>query len=81
MDRNDVAPTEDLHAGTTYAGKAVQFTHVGAYEKISATTQSAYAWLALQGYKPKDRLIEEYVSDPGNTPVEQLQTRLVIPVE
>jgi len=26
-------------------------------------------------------LIEEYISDPGNTPVEQLQTRLVIPVE
>jgi effector-binding domain-containing protein len=81
VDRNDVAPTEDVRSGTTYAGKAVQFTHVGAYDKIGDTTQKAYAWLAVQGYKPKDRLIEEYVSDPGNTPEEQLQTRLVIPVE
>ncbi len=81
VDHNDVAPTEDLHAGTTYAGKAVQFTHVGSYDNIGDTTKKAYAWLAVQGYKPKDRLIEEYVSDPGNTPVEQLQTRLVVPVE
>jgi effector-binding domain-containing protein len=81
VDRNDVAPTGDIKAGTTYAGKAVQFTHVGPYDKIGDTTQKAYAWLAVQGYKPKDRLIEEYISDPGNTPAEQLQTRLVIPVE
>jgi effector-binding domain-containing protein len=81
VDRNDVAPSDDVKAGTTYAGKAVQFMHVGAYAKIGDTTQKAYAWLAVQGYKPKDRLIEEYISDPGNTPVEQLQTRLVIPVE
>ena len=81
VDRNDVAPTDDVRAGTTYAGKAVQFMHVGAYDKIGDTTQKAYAWLAVQGYKPTDRLIEEYVSDPGNTPVEQLQTRLVIPVQ
>jgi effector-binding domain-containing protein len=81
VDRNDVAATEDVRSGTTYAGKAVQFTHVGAYDKIGDTTQKAYAWLAVQGYKPKDRLIEEYVSDPASTPVEQLQTRLVIPVE
>jgi effector-binding domain-containing protein len=81
VDRNDVASTEDVHAGATYAGKAVQFMHVGSYDTIGDTTQKAYAWLAVQGYKPKDRLIEEYVSDPANTPVDQLQTRLVIPVE
>ena len=81
VDHNDVASTEDVRAGATYAGNAVQFTHVGSYEKIGDTTQKAYAWLAVQGYKPRDRLIEEYISDPGNTPVEQLQTRLVIPVE
>lgn len=81
VDRNDVAPTGDIKSGDTYAGKAVQFKHVGAYDKIGDTTQKAYAWIAVQGYKPQDRLIEEYISDPGNTPVEQLQTRLVIPVQ
>jgi effector-binding domain-containing protein len=81
VDRNDVVPTGDIQSGETHAGKAVQFMHVGPYDKIGDTTQKAYAWLAVQGYKPTDRMIEEYVSDPGNTPPEQLQTRLVIPVQ
>lgn len=78
---NDVAPTGDIKAGTTYAGKAIQFTHVGGYDKITDTIMKAYAWLAVQGLKPKDRMIEEYVSDPGSTPVEQLKTLIKIPVE
>lgn len=78
---NDVAPGGDVKAGTTYAGKAVQFVHVGPYEKLGDTITKAYAWLAVQGLKPKDRLIEEYVSDPGNTPPEQLKTLVKIPVE
>lgn len=81
VDRNDAVPDGDIKAGETYAGKALQFMHVGPYDKIGDTKQKAYAWLAVQGYKPKDRLIEEYISDPGNTPPEQLQTRLVIPVQ
>lgn len=82
VDRNDAVPADaDVKSGTTYAGKAVQFMHVGPYEKIGDTTMKAYAWLAAQGYKPTDRLIEEYVSDPGNTPADQLKTRLKIPVQ
>ena len=78
---NDATPSGDVKAGTTYAGKAVQFTHVGPYEKLGDTITKAYAWLAVQGLKPKDRLIEEYVSDPGNTPTELLKTLIKIPVE
>jgi effector-binding domain-containing protein/uncharacterized protein YndB with AHSA1/START domain len=78
---NDAPGTDEVKAGTTYAGRAVQFVHVGPYDKLGDTIMKAHAWLAVQGYKPKDRLIEEYLSDPGNTPPEQLQTRLTIPVE
>jgi len=78
---NDVAPSGEVKAGATYAGKAVQFVHVGPYEKLGDTIIKAYAWLAVQGLKPKERLIEEYVSDPGNTPAEQLKTLIKIPVE
>lgn len=81
VDRNDAATREDIQAGMTYAGKAAQFTHVGPYDRIGDTIVKAYAWLAVQGYKPKDRLIEDYLSDPGKTAPEQLQTRLTIPVE
>ena len=79
--RNDIATREDIQAGSTYAGPAVQFVHVGPYDKIGDTIMKAYAWLAVQGYKPKDRLIEDYISDPGTTPADQLQTRLTLPVE
>jgi effector-binding domain-containing protein len=67
--------------GGRRAGRAAQFTHVGPYDKIGDTTTKAFAWLAVQGYKAKDRLIEDYISDPGNTPPEQLQARLTVPIE
>lgn len=81
VERNDAATREDIQAGSTYAGNAVQFVHVGPYDRIGDTLTKAYAWLAVQGYKPKDRLIEDYISDPGSTPADQLQTRLTLPVE
>ena len=81
VDRNDAAPTGDIKSGTTYAGKAVAFTHVGPYDKLQNTTTKAYAWLTVQGYKPIDRLIEEYITDPGTTPPDQLKTLLKIPVQ
>ena len=81
VDRNDAPALGDIKSGETYAGKAVQFLHTGPYDTVGDSVQKAYAWLAVQAYKPKDRLIEEYISDPGNTPADQLKTRLVIPVE
>lgn len=81
VDRNDAATRDDIQSGATYGGNAVQFMHVGPYDKLSDTITKAHAWLSVQGYKAKGRLIEEYVSDPGNTPVEKLQTRVTIPVE
>jgi effector-binding domain-containing protein/carbon monoxide dehydrogenase subunit G len=81
VDRNNAATRDDIQAGATYAGNAVQFMHVGPYDKIGDTITGAYAWLSVQGYKAKGRLIEDYISDPGKTPAEQLQTKLTIPVE
>lgn len=81
VDRNDAATREDIQSGATYGGNAVQFMHVGPYDRIGDTVARAYAWLSVQGYKAKGRLIEEYISDPGKTPPDQLQTKLTIPVE
>ena len=81
VDRNDVAPTGDIQSGTTYAGKAVQFMHVGPYEKLPETTKKVFAWLALQAYKPAGGVIEEYVNDPTTVPPEQIKTQLTIPVQ
>jgi effector-binding domain-containing protein len=55
--------------------------HVGPYEKLPETTKKAFAWLALQMYKPAGGVIEEYVNDPTTVPPEQIKTQLTIPVE
>jgi effector-binding domain-containing protein len=81
VDRNNAATRDDIQAGATYGGTAVQFLHVGPYDKLSDTITKAEAWLSVQGYKAKGRLMEEYISDPGKTPSEQLQTKVTIPVE
>jgi hypothetical protein len=79
---NAGAPTRaDVRAGTTYAGPALQFMHVGPHDRLGTTIDKAFAWAAVHGYKPKDRLMEEYLSDPGATPPDQMQTRVTIPVE
>jgi len=81
VDRNNAATREDIQAGATDSGAAAQFVHVGAHTKIGETVDKAYAWITVQGYKPRGRLVEEYISDPGKVPEEQLQTRLTIPVQ
>lgn len=81
VERADAANRDDVQSGATYAGPALQFMHVGPYDKLGDTIAKAYAWAAVQGYKPKGRLIEDYISDPGSVPPAQLQTRVTIPVE
>jgi effector-binding domain-containing protein len=81
VDHNDVTPTGDIQSGTTYGGKAVQFIHLGPYEKLPDATKKAFGWLALQAYKPAGGLIAEYVNDPTTVPPEQIKTVLTIPVQ
>ena len=81
VDRNDVAAAGNIQSGTTYAGKAVQFMHVGPYEQLPDATKKAFGWLTLQAYKPAGGPIEEYVNDPTTVPPEQIQTRITIPVQ
>ena len=81
VDRNNAATRDDIQSGATYGGTAVQFIHVGPYDKLSDTITKAEAWLSVQGYKVTGRLMEEYISDPGNTPPEKLQTKVTIPVQ
>jgi len=81
VDRNNAATREDIQAGATDGGSAAQFVHLGPYARIGETVNKAYAWIAVYGYKPRGRLIEEYINDPGKVPESELQTRLTIPVQ
>jgi effector-binding domain-containing protein len=72
---------EVVKAGMTSAGKAVQWTHTGPYSQLGEPIGKLYAWIAVQGMKPRDRLMAEYINDPGQVQPEQLQTQLTIPVQ
>lgn len=81
VDRIDGAADEQVKSGTKYAGKAVQFYSVGSYDKLPDSIARAYAWLAVNGYQPADRLIEQYIDDPASMSVEQVRTLIQIPVK
>jgi effector-binding domain-containing protein len=71
------ATTAEVLAG----GVLACATHVGPYEQLSLTAHGLLAWCGERGHLPTDRLREVYVSDPRETPPEQLVTRLMIRLE
>lgn len=72
---------EVVKAGVTSSGKAVQWIHTGPYTQLGESIGKLYAWIAVQGLKPRERLMAEYLNDPAQTAPELLQTQLSIPVE
>lgn len=81
VERNDAAAAGRLKAATTYAGKVVDFKHIGSYDKLVDTHAKATAWLAVYGKKETGHRIELYVTDPATTAPEALETTLRVPVE
>lgn len=81
VDRNDVAPTGRIIATQTFGGQALQFAHVGSYDDLAKTHEKAHAYLDVFKLVEVGNRYEIYVSDPSNTPVEQLQTQILVPFE
>ncbi|MEO8669930.1 MAG: SRPBCC family protein [Tahibacter sp.] len=81
VDQNDVPVDTAVKAGTTPSGKVLRVIHTGSYQSITGTVEKAYAWIAVHGLTPRDRMMEEYITDPATTPVDQLQTLIRIPVK
>lgn len=79
--RNDVAPTGRISATQTFGGKALRFEHIGSYDDLAKTHALAEAYLAVHKLTEVGSRYEIYVSDPANTPVEQLQTQILVPFE
>jgi DNA-binding transcriptional MerR regulator len=69
--------TPDVLAGGSFASA----THVGPYQQITVTAHGLLAWCGERGHTPTGPLREVYVSDPTQTPPEQLVTHLRIRLE
>lgn len=55
--------------------------HTGPYDQINLTAHGLLTWCFEHGHTPAGHLREVYLSNPYETPPEQLQTRLMIRLE
>lgn len=69
--------SRDILSGGLFA----MATHVGPYDQISLTAHALLAWIGERGDAPRGELREVYISDPGQTPPDQLVTHLMIKIE
>jgi effector-binding domain-containing protein len=76
----EIDPDSPVQIGQSPAGKTVRGVSIGSYSQLSANWDKVRAWVAAHGYEEAGPLWEQYVSDPGDTPEEELITNLYFPV-
>jgi effector-binding domain-containing protein/uncharacterized protein YndB with AHSA1/START domain len=81
VDRNDVELSGAVQAGESPGGKAIRYVHLGPYDGLSGFREAVMADVKARGLSQRAPAIEQYVSDPGDTPPESLVTHLIVPVE
>lgn len=77
----EIDPASPVQIRQRPGGRAVKGVNVGSYEDIAAAWDRVRAWVAAHGFEEAGPQWEEYVSDPGETPEEELITHLYRPVE
>jgi effector-binding domain-containing protein len=67
---------------TLPGGKVVTAIHVGPYDKIEKTYSQMQQWMSEKGFRPKNMMWENYLSDPQTVKdPEQYVTELFWPIE
>jgi effector-binding domain-containing protein len=74
-------PDSPVRMGETYGGRVVRAVHVGPYTSLAATYEKAQAFATAHGLEHNGRSWEVFVSDPGNTPEDELVTEIYYPVK
>jgi effector-binding domain-containing protein/uncharacterized protein YndB with AHSA1/START domain len=69
-----------VRVGQTPEGLTVVAFHRGPFDRLEVTHAAVDAVLAAYGYEPAGPHWEQYASDPGSTPADELITRICVPV-
>lgn len=72
----DVTPTGNIQLGYTPSGPAVRAVHEGPYGTLENTYRKVAAYLAVHRLEHTGVTWEHYISDPGETPAEDLITHV-----
>jgi effector-binding domain-containing protein len=72
----EVAPAGNVKAGQSPAGRAIRVIHRGAYDRMMPTYEKLSAYLAAHGLREGPVSWEQYISDPGVTPEDELVTHI-----
>lgn len=64
--------------GTTPAGKALRFVHLGGHDTMEQTYDEITNYLDERGIAAEDAFVEEYVRDPQKTPETDLATFIYV---
>lgn len=75
------ALTKDFELGQSPSGKALKFTHAGAYDDIDTTYEAITAYLDEKGLKARNLFIEEYMTDPKTSEDPDLQMNILVLIE
>jgi hypothetical protein len=70
------APASRVRAGHSPAGRAVRVVHRGPYERMGPTYEKLAAWIAAHAMEEGRVSWEQYMSDPGETPEDELITHI-----
>jgi effector-binding domain-containing protein len=77
----DFANDGDVLRSEIPAGRVATCLYTGPYDHIREAYDVLMAWMKDQGLRESGPAYEFYLNDPGNTPAEQLQTDVRIPIE
>lgn len=73
--KNEIQPSE------IPAGKQVSCLHIGPYSQVEPAYNALMQWTKENGYTPTGVAYEFYLNDPGETPENELQTRVMFPLK
>jgi effector-binding domain-containing protein len=74
-------PRGDLTVGQSPAGKALKFVHRGSYDAMDETYEKITNYLDDKKLEAQDMFIEEYQTDPLNTPEDKLVVNVFVPLK
>jgi AraC family transcriptional regulator len=75
-----VAADSVVKVGQIPAGRAVRVIHRGPYDGLPATGEKLEAYLTVHGLEAAGRPWDVFISDPGSTAPEELETHVFVPL-